>query len=183
VTERLIESGGKSAGTLADVAIDTGVGMATAGLVRGGSKVVQAIRAPKPPVAKAPVAQASPSDGTVDWYHGSLDVQTLRSQKFRTTNKYGDPVEPPFVCVTTDCRAAQNAIDPQVRYDAQFTDPEKLGIIQGRMNRTEWDQLHAEGHLRTNEYHGFDGRLQSTETKAVTVQGVDALNASMLEAK
>ena len=61
--------------------------------------------------------------------------------------------------------------------NAKFADPEKLGIIQSRTSRTQWEQLHAEGHLRTNQYHGFDGGLQ---TKEVTAEGVDALNASIL---
>lgn len=83
------------------------------------------------------------------------------------------------MCVTTDCRAAWNAIDPRARYDAQFADPEKLGIVTGRMTRAEWEALHRAGHLRTNPYKGFDHSLVSSETKAVTPEGVEALNRSM----
>lgn len=49
ITERVIESGGKSAGSLVDVGVDAVVGAATAGLVKGGSSVVKRVlpRAPR----------------------------------------------------------------------------------------------------------------------------------------
>jgi RHS repeat-associated protein len=50
MAERLVASGGKSAGSVKDVLIDTGVGIATAGVIKGGSAVFRkaagALRAP-----------------------------------------------------------------------------------------------------------------------------------------
>lgn len=50
LTTRLVQSGGKAAGTLTDVAVDAGVGAATAGIVKGGSTVLRRV-APAKPVA------------------------------------------------------------------------------------------------------------------------------------
>jgi RHS repeat-associated protein len=66
VTQRLVESGGKDAGTLKDVAIDVGVGALTGGLLKGGAtllkKLVPAKPATVPPAPKAasPAASAAP---------------------------------------------------------------------------------------------------------------------------
>jgi RHS repeat-associated protein len=54
VTTRLIESGGKSAGSLTDIVADTVVGAGTGGLVKGGSAVVSSIaKKAAPKVANA----------------------------------------------------------------------------------------------------------------------------------
>ena len=49
VVTRLLQSGGQSAGTVNDVAIDAGVGLVTAGVVKGGSSVLRKV-AQKPAV-------------------------------------------------------------------------------------------------------------------------------------
>ncbi|HMA97330.1 MAG TPA: RHS repeat-associated core domain-containing protein, partial [Polyangiaceae bacterium] len=115
---------------------------------------------------------------TVKWYHGSLDAPEVKRNGFGMNDKYGDPAKPPYVCVSTDRAAAENAIGP-ARYDARYAEPSKLGIIEGRMNQNEWDGLHSNGGLRTNEYFGFDGSIISSETKAMTANAVRALNESM----
>jgi len=68
LAERAIVSGGKDLGTARDIAIDAGVGMLTAGVVRGGSKVVQSLRAVKPAgvSASAPTASQSPRGGAAE---------------------------------------------------------------------------------------------------------------------
>jgi RHS repeat-associated protein len=53
-TQRLIESGGKSAGTIRDVAMDAAIGAVTAGVVKGTSVVVgRAAKAAAPKLARA----------------------------------------------------------------------------------------------------------------------------------
>ncbi len=108
-------------------------------------------------------------------YHGTLDEDALRETGFSTKDKYGGEAEPPYVCVSTDPKAAQDAIDPRTRYDAQYAnDP---GVLSGSMSRAEWDQLHASGDLKSNDYNGFGNSLGGTsETKAMTPAGVAALN-------
>src|SRR5690606_15996250 len=53
LTERVLVSGGKDAGTLTDVAIDAGVGAVTAGLLKGGSALLKKALPTKPPTAQA----------------------------------------------------------------------------------------------------------------------------------
>src|SRR5690606_17494311 len=53
LTERILVSGGKDAGTLTDVAIDAGVGAVTAGLLKGGSALLKKALPTKPPTAQA----------------------------------------------------------------------------------------------------------------------------------
>jgi hypothetical protein len=55
ITERLIASGGKSAGTVTDVLVDEAVGAVTAGLLKGGSAVVKRLAGSTsaPPTAAA----------------------------------------------------------------------------------------------------------------------------------
>ncbi len=80
--ERLIASGGKSAGTLTDLAIDAGVGAATGGVVRGRARCCRR-RAGKAPVGSAPAGRlASSAQGTL------TDVERKQLQqiadRFRT---------------------------------------------------------------------------------------------------
>jgi RHS repeat-associated protein len=67
MTTRLIESGGKSAGTLDEVATDAVLGAGTGGIVKGGSAVLRKV-APKkpsiPPASKAPVAKVGTSSAS-----------------------------------------------------------------------------------------------------------------------
>ncbi|GEM_PF-3467919 len=67
LAERAIVSGGKDLGTARDIAIDAGVGMLTAGVVRGGSKVVQSLRAAKP-AGSATTSTASSNTTTVGYH-------------------------------------------------------------------------------------------------------------------
>ncbi|HMA93008.1 MAG TPA: RHS repeat-associated core domain-containing protein, partial [Polyangiaceae bacterium] len=156
--------------------------MSVAATVAGGIGAGKALMGrgarPKVPVGRGGLTKQVGADA-VDWFHGSLDASALKKGGFQTVNRYGDALEPPFACVTTDRNAALNAISPTARYDAQFADSSKIGVVQGRMSRFEWDQLHADRHLRTNPYSGFDHSLKSSETKAVTNEGVRALNRSM----
>ncbi len=113
---------------------------------------------------------------TVSIYHGTLDENALRATGFTTVNSRGDPVQPPFVCISTD----QSAAD-----DAAFTTKRPTGdapaVLEGKMSQEEWDRLHRETdssgtkHLTTNPYTGW-GTVGSTETKARTPEGVAALN-------
>ena len=60
VATRLIESGGKSAGTLNDVAVDATVGAVTGGIVKGGSSLLRKVlpkKAAVPPSSKPKVGQ------------------------------------------------------------------------------------------------------------------------------
>ncbi|MGD8860654.1 MAG: RHS repeat-associated core domain-containing protein, partial [Myxococcales bacterium] len=120
----------------------------------------------------------------VTWYHGSMDAPGTRKKGFSTRNRYGDDRGAPYACVSTDRRAAEDAISPSSRYDVSQMTPEeraRTGIVEGRMSRTEWDQLHRDGHLKTNNYEGFKHNIKGgTETKAMTPEGVEALNRSMV---
>jgi uncharacterized protein RhaS with RHS repeats len=108
-------------------------------------------------------------------YHGTLDEDGLRQSGFHTKDKYGGEAQPPFVCVSTDRRAAAEAIDPHgPRIDAQGASAP--AVLTGSISRGEWDRLHAEGHLSTNDYGGFGHGLGTSETKARTPEGVAALN-------
>jgi RHS repeat-associated protein len=86
VTERLINSGGKSAGTVQDVLVDQAVGALTAGALKGGSVVVRRLVAARVPVAAAAGARVAEKEadavarpgvsGAMDsfdmhWYHWS----------------------------------------------------------------------------------------------------------------
>jgi RHS repeat-associated protein len=107
-------------------------------------------------------------------YHGTLDEDKLRESGFTTKDKYGGEATPPYVCVSTDRVAAADAINPRTRYDAQ--DAPAPAVLSGSMSKAEWDRLHADGHLSTNDYGGFGHGMQSSETKARTPEGVAALN-------
>jgi RHS repeat-associated protein len=48
MTERMVASGGKSAGTVTDIAVDAAVGAATAGVLKGASSVVRSRAAQRP---------------------------------------------------------------------------------------------------------------------------------------
>jgi RHS repeat-associated protein len=64
ITTRLVASGGKSAGTLTDVATDALVGAGSGGIVKGGSAALRKVipkNAPTPPASKAPVANVGTS--------------------------------------------------------------------------------------------------------------------------
>ena len=76
------------------------------------------------------------ADEFVVWYHGSLDVEEIMKKGFGTKNKYGEDRGAPYVCVSTDCEAAQNAINPKARYDAQFIGHDKTGIVMGKIARS-----------------------------------------------
>jgi RHS repeat-associated protein len=139
---------------------------------------------PKASVSKVAQAERTASRGaagdTVQWHHGSLDAPKLRKEGFSTLDRYGKDRGAPYACVSTQRCAASEAINPAARYDAAFADSNKMGIVEGRMSRAEWDKLHADGHLVTNNsYQGFGGGIRSTETKAATADGVHALNRSM----
>ena len=107
-------------------------------------------------------------------YHGTLDEDKLRETGFTTKDKYGGDAAPPYVCVSTDRRAAADALNPNTRVDAQYAAAPAL--LTGSMPKAEWDRLHAEGHLTTNDYGGFHSNMDSSETKARTPEGVAALN-------
>lgn len=107
-------------------------------------------------------------------YHGTLDENSLRETGFTTKDRYGGEALPPYVCVSTDRAAAADAINPNARYDAQ--DAPAPAVLAGSVSRGEWDALHSDGHLSTNDYGGFGHGISSTETKARTPEGVAALN-------
>ncbi|HEY6725434.1 MAG TPA: RHS repeat-associated core domain-containing protein, partial [Polyangiaceae bacterium] len=89
-TERLVESGGRSAGSLTDVVIDAAVGAATAGVVRGASKVLRAAQVAKPVGSAPAVASAKPppvlsvsNDGIATWVKVSGDPKAFgRFERF-----------------------------------------------------------------------------------------------------
>lgn len=130
---------------------------------------------PADPVNRAdPLGLDCGDPDAVHIYHGTLDADALRQSGFTTKDKYGGEALPPYVCVTTDRRAAEDALNPRTRYDA--ADAPAPEVLAGSMSRAEWDRLHKEGHLSTNDYGGFGGTMKSTETKARTPEGVAALN-------
>src|SRR5690606_25479615 len=75
ITERLIASGGKSAGTLTEVAIDAGVGAGSAGIVKGGASLLRKVLPKKvaPPASKGAVAKAgeAPQSQAIQPYYPS----------------------------------------------------------------------------------------------------------------
>lgn len=107
-------------------------------------------------------------------YHGTLDEEALAKTGFTTTNRYGQDRGAPYVCVSTDPRAAAEAIDPATRVDAQ--DNPGTAVLEGRISRDEWNALHSNGDLTSNQYPGFGHGLDTTETKARSPAGVAALN-------
>ncbi len=121
-------------------------------------------------------------------YHGTVDQELLDATGgFSTKDRYGGEGVPPFVCVTTDRAAGEDAIGPGRQYSRQrhyaekkMADPSKgptRVLHEGSMSEQEWDDLHAGGHLTTNDYSGMNGGVPgSTETKARTPEGVAALN-------
>ncbi len=72
VTERLVASGGKDAGTITDVLVDAAVGAATAGVVKGASAALKKIRPPRPPAQQAPVNQVKSTAGGSGSQGGSI---------------------------------------------------------------------------------------------------------------
>lgn len=64
ISERLVVSGGASAGTLRDVAIDAGVGVLSAGLFKGAAALVSKVKAARvAPAAKVAETAAPPAGG------------------------------------------------------------------------------------------------------------------------
>jgi RHS repeat-associated protein len=81
LTQRLIASGGKDAGTLTDVVVDATVGVATAGVFRGAGALIKRATA-----ARAPAAQvkALDSEGVVQRQYGELG----RGNPIAAANRY-----------------------------------------------------------------------------------------------
>ena len=82
VTERLVASGGKDAGTLGDAIVDAGVGAVTAGVLKGASKVIKKSPPVKPPSQKPPTTVkgdwddiADPLDGVMDRFEAEVAVR------------------------------------------------------------------------------------------------------------
>lgn len=153
VAQRLVNSGGKSAGSAAEVALDAGIGVLTAGVVKGGSALVKAAvkrsSAARSRTASAVTGSSGASKDTVSVFHGSIkNGGEILEHGF-------DPARAPTF-VSRDLGAAKDAL---MKHPDAI--PGRGTIIESRIPSSEFNSLMAP---LERPYRGFfPYNLNSTE--------------------
>jgi RHS repeat-associated protein len=92
VTQRLVESGGQSAGTLKEVVVDATVGAASAGLAKGAMVVGKAGVQRVAPKVAAPLAKATPRAGAAALERANIARAAGRTRGAAAELRVGDRV-------------------------------------------------------------------------------------------
>jgi len=165
VTDRLVASGGRSAGTLKDVAVDASVGAVTAGLAKGAVPVLKTLAQRMAP--KLARAVSASTEETVSVFHGSIK----NGDQIR---KHGlDPARLP-TSVTRDIAAARDAL--QNHYDAI---PGMGQIVESRIPASKFNELFASAEREYKGFHPY--RLNSTEIQVRSVEQVKVFNQHIVK--
>jgi hypothetical protein len=110
------------------------------------------------------------SEEKISVYHGSINEATQIQAHGFDSNRC-----PSFI--SRDINAARNAIGPN-RYEVSQGLAHDLGIIESRIPKGQFQRL-----LQPNEriYHGFGGRLVSTEIPLRTPEEINLFNTFIVK--